>query len=71
MLYWGSDDPWVCSGWQHVTNVILQGSITLNIFINHWRDGTESLTKLAGDIELRGELDISEERDILPDILEE
>lgn len=67
-MYSESDDPWVCSGWQPVTNVILQGSITLNIFIN---DGTESLTKLAGDIELRGELDISEERDILPGMLEE
>lgn len=50
--------------------MILQGSILdstrLNIFINHWPVGTENiLTKLAGDIELRDEVGISEGRDIL------
>lgn len=51
------------------------GSMTLNIFINHWHDGTEYiLTRLAGNIELRDEVGISEGRDILlgePGILEE
>lgn len=49
--------------------MILQGSIlgstTLNISVNHWHDGTENvLTKLAGDIELRDDVGISEGRDI-------
>lgn len=51
------------------------GYMTLNIFINHWHDGTENvLTKLVGDIELRGEVGTSERRGILlgePGILEE
>lgn len=71
-LYSESDDQWVCSGWQPATNVILQDPTGLhdilhefNIFINFHFINEKILTKLAADIELRDEVDISGGRDIL------